>query len=230
MSDRCVNMTWKVEYLYFGRIYLGLAIPAFIIHVLFWIQVATHRILIQMSMIWVYNYLFTDLLLLIQFFVEYGIRTSKNCVSHLIFYIFCNFEAYTASYTTILEAYMLVGLNITRYYLIVKNFNISARYPRALVLLNLCLYGFGLCMLLFQVELLQIVKLHFHRHLQSCHFEYSDMRIRIGNLLVTLFIPVVLNCYYMILTIRHVRRSQQVIHSQVKQRVNFYIKFIFFGC
>ncbi|CAF3578197.1 unnamed protein product, partial [Rotaria sp. Silwood2] len=81
MSYQCYNMTWTVEYRQISRAYLALAIPAFIFHVLFWIHVATHRTLRQISMLWVYNYLFTDILLLVQFFVEYTIRTMSLCTS-----------------------------------------------------------------------------------------------------------------------------------------------------
>ncbi|CAF2495449.1 unnamed protein product [Rotaria sp. Silwood2] len=224
MSYQCYNMTWTVEYRQISRAYLALAIPAFIFHVLFWIHVATHRTLRQISMLWVYNYLFTDILLLVQFFVEYTIRTMSLCTSPSIFYAFCNFEAYTNTYMTVLEAYMLVCLNITRYYLIVKNCNISNQYPSILIFLNICLYIFGISILLLQVELFQIVKLHSHHHTRSCHFNYPDIKTQFGNLIIILLIPIILNCYFMTLTTIHVRRAQQAVRSQHSKHLQLLVQ------
>jgi hypothetical protein len=211
-------MTWTPEFRQMGRAYLGLAIPALLFHVLFWMQVFTHRALRQISMLWVYNYLFTDFLLLIQLFIEYTLRTSLSyCISHSIFYMFCYLEAYTTAYMTILEAYMLVCLNVTRYYLIVKNCNISTRYPYILAVLNIFLYFIGISIFLVQVLLFQIVKLHPHQRTQSCHFEFVNLKTQIGNLIIVLFIPIIANCYFMTVTTIHVRQSQQAVRSQVEK-------------
>lgn len=216
MSYQCMNMTWSSEFRPIGQIYLGLAIPAFLFHVLLWIQVATHQSLRQFSMLWVYNYLLTDLLLLIQFFVEYLLRTFlPYCVSLSIFNLFCNIEAYTTAYMTVLEAYMLVCLNITRYYLIVKNCNIADRYPYILILLNIFLYFFGISLLLFQVKLFRIAGIHRHDHSTSCHLQFLDIKTQIGNLIIVLLIPIILNCYFMTLTTIHVRQSQRAVRAQV---------------
>ncbi|CAF0750193.1 unnamed protein product [Rotaria sordida] len=225
MFYQCYNMTWTLEFRQIGRAYLALAIPAFIFHVLFWMHVATHRALRQISMLWVYNYLFTDILLLVQFFVEYTIRTMSHCIAHSSFYAFCNVEAYTNAYMTVLEAYMLVCLNITRYYLIVKNCNISTQYPYILILFNICLYLVGISVLLLQVELFQIVKLHPHHNTGNCHFNYLDIKTQYGNLIIVLLIPIILNCYFMILTTIHVRRSQQAVRSQRSKHLQLLIQF-----
>ena len=228
MSHRCYNMTWTPEFRQMGRAYLGLAIPAFIFHLLFWIQVATHKTLRQISMLWVYNYLFTDLLILIQLFTEYTLRTAiRYCISESVFYFFCNLEAFTTACMTVLEAYMLVCLNITRYFLIVKNCNISARYPYMLYMLNIFIYLFGISMLLFQVQLLQIVKLHSHEHTESCHYQFPNIRTQIGNLTIVLLIPIISNCYFMALTTLHVRRSQHAVRSQVNKNIQIRI-FVFY--
>jgi hypothetical protein len=227
MSSHCSNMTWTSDSRQIGRVYLALAIPAFLFHVLFWIQVAIHQPLRQLSMFWVYNYLFTDLLLLIQLFVEYILRTYlPYCISNSIFNVFCNFEAYTTTYMTVLDAYMLVCLNITRYYLIVKNCNIAARYPYIFVLLNIFLYVFGISLLLFQVKLFQIVEMHSH-HTASCHFQFLDIKTKIGNLIIVLLIPIILNCYFMKLTTVHVRQSQRAVRAQVTKTKNHSNKYLY---
>ncbi|CAF3723865.1 unnamed protein product [Rotaria magnacalcarata] len=225
MSLECYTMAWSPELHQIGRIYLTLAIPAFIFHVLFWIQVATHPALRQMSMLWVYNYLITDILLLVQLFVEYSTRTMSRCVSPVIFYVFCAIEAYTDSYMTVLEAYMLVCLNITRYYLIVKNFNISSRYPYILLIFNVCLYLFGLAILLIQTKLFGIVKLHEYRKNGSCHLDYENTKTGFVNLSIVLFIPIILNCYFMAVTTIYVRRSQLAARSQHTKHLQLLVQF-----
>jgi len=213
-------MSWNLEDRQIGRAYLGLAIPALLFHILFWIQVATHKALRQNSMFWVYNYLFTDFLVLVQLLVEYILRTtSPYCISYSTYWIFCNIEAYTPAYMTILEAYSLVCLNVTRYYLIVKNVNISTRYPYIPILVNIFLYLFGISIFLIQVELVKTVKIRSHYHTQSCHFQFSHIKTQIVNLIIVLLIPIILNCYLMTLTIIHVRQSQQAVRSQVR-RIN----------
>jgi hypothetical protein len=225
MSNRCYNMSWNLEDRQIGRAYLGLAIPALLFHILFWIQVATHRVLRQNSMFWVYNYLFTDFLVLVQLLVEYVLRTtSPYCISHSTYLIFCNIEAYTPAYMTILEAYSLVCLNVTRYYLIVKNVNISTRYPYILILVNIFLYLFGISIFLIQVELVKTVKIRSHYHTQSCHFQFSHIKTQIVNLIIVLLIPIILNCYLMTLTIIHVRQSQQAVRSQVRKLNQKFLK------
>jgi hypothetical protein len=216
MSVQCYNLTWMSDSYTLGAAYIGLAIPALIFHILFWIQVATHRTLRQMSMLWVYNYLFTDLLLLGQIIVEFVVRTTlPYCISQIVFSIFCTLEAYTNAYMSVLEAYMLVCLNVSRYYLIVKNHNISARYPWKLLLFNVSLYIIGLGLYIFQDKVLDIVIIHPHYDVTNCHFLFPDIKTQICNLTVVLIIPVALNCYFMSLTTIHVRRSQQAIRAQV---------------
>ena len=209
-------MTWAIEFYPLGAAYLGLAVPAFIFHVLFWVQVAMHRSLRQISMLWVYNYLFTDLILLIQLFLEYIFRTSLSyCISPFTFSILCNLEAYTAAYMTVLEAYMLVGLNVSRYFFIVKNYNLATQYPSLLILLMVFLYIFGLTIYILQVEVFHIIDVHKHDDTPSCHFQYINTKTGLGNLTCVLIIPIILNCYFMAITTIHVRRSQQAARAQV---------------
>ncbi|UJR28600.1 hypothetical protein I4U23_009833 [Adineta vaga] len=226
MSQPCYNMTWVSGFRPIGRAYLALAIPAFIFHILFWIQVATHRPLRQLSMLWVYNYLFTDMLLLLQLFIEYSLRTSlPYCISPRIFKLFCGLEAYTSAYITVLEAYILVCLNITRYYLIVKNCDIATRYPYILILINLFLYLFGALFLFFQTKFVQIVTVHVHQHSSSCHLQYHNVKTQIGNLIAILLIPIVLNCYFVALTTIHVRHSQRAARAQHSKHLQLLIQF-----
>ena len=218
-------MTWTPQAYPLVDAYLGTAIPAFLFHVCFWIQVATHRSLRQMSMLWVYNYLLTDIILLVQLFLEYILRRSlPYCISPAIFRFLCNIEAYTSAYMVILEAYILVCLNISRYWLIVKNYDASARYPTVLLFFNLFLYIFGIGIYVLQVEVFQIVKVHFHEDTPSCHFQFLDLKTQLVNLFFVLIIPIVLNCYFMGLTTMHVRRSQQAARVQVYEETHFFEK------
>lgn len=215
MSLECANMTWPMEIRQMGQFYLAVAIPAFVFHVLFWIQVATNQTLRQMSMFWVYNYLITDILLLVQLFVEYSSRTMSACVSDLTFNVLCKIEAYTNSYMSILEAYMLVCLNLTRYYLIVKNRNISSQHPHLLIVCNICLCIIGLSILIFQSLLFKIMRLESDRNTGSCSLDYANVGTRIGNLIIVLLIPIILNFYFMTVTTIHVRRSALAARAQV---------------
>lgn len=216
MVKECLNMTWDSAYRSLGTAYFGLGVPAFIFHLLFWLHVATHRSLRHMSMLWVYNYLFTDILLLLQLFLEYITRTSSSlCISSWGFSLLCNLEAYTGAYMAILEAYMLVCLNISRYFLIVKNYNIAVRYPYLLFIFNAFLYIIGLAVYLLQVEVFKIVRVHVHENSPSCHFQFVEMSTQMTNLAFVLIIPILLNCYFVAITTSHVRRSQQAARAQV---------------
>ena len=216
MVNRCHNITWAPEYLSLGAAYLGLSVPALLFHILFWLYVAIHRSLRQMSMLWVYNYLFTDLLLLIQIFLEYFVRTTIfHCVSHQMFAILCSIEAYTTAYMAVLEAYLLVCLNVSRYLFIVKNYNLCDRYPSHLLVLNAFIYVVGLVVYILQVEVFRNVRIHYHDKSPSCHLQFVSVSTQIGNLLFVLIIPIVLNCYFMAITTIHVRRSQQAARAQV---------------
>jgi hypothetical protein len=230
MSHVCYNLTWVPKFYPMGRTYFSLAVPAFLFHVLFWTQVATHRSLRQLSMLWVYHYLLTDMFLLLQVFSEYILRTSlPYCISHTILILFCNVEAYTTAWVTVLEAYMLVCLNITRYYQIVKNCNIAARYPYALALFSILLYPCGIIVFLVQVKLLKTVTIHVHQTSSNCHLLYSGTKTQIGSLITILIIPIALNCYFMTLTTIHVRRSQQAARAQVGNRSFLYYSQPFFA-
>ena len=216
MGNECYNLTWVPTSYSLGITYLVMGIVAFVIHFIFWLQVFTHRVLRQMSMLWVYNYLFTDMLLLIQLFIEYAVHTSmRNCVSYLLFKISCILEAYTGIYMAILEAYMLVCLNISRYLLIVKNYNLSARYRISVLIFNGFIYIVGLCFYAIQANGLKLIDIHPHYQTLSCHLRYPDIKTQIGNLLIVLIIPIGLNIYFVTLTTIHVRQSQQAARSQV---------------
>ena len=213
-------MTWAPAFRPIARAYLAIAIPALIFHVLFWLQVATHRSLRQLSMMWVYNYLVADMLLLIQFLVEYFLRTSLPfCIASKFYLTFCSLEAYAPIFFTILEAYMLVGLNITRYYFIVKNLDIATRFPYIFVLISVFLYFVGAGLLIFQVELFGIVMLHKHQHTSSCHLQYRSIITQLVNLIIVLLIPILLNCYFVTLTTIHVRRSQRAVRARVNKPI-----------
>ncbi|CAF1245264.1 unnamed protein product [Adineta ricciae] len=226
MLHACYNMTWAPAFRPIARGYLALAIPALIFHVLFWLQVATHRSLRQLSMLWVYNYLVADMLLLIQFLVEYFLRTSLPfCISSKLYWTFCSLEAYAPIFFTILEAYMLVGLNITRYYLIVKNLDIATRFPYIFVLISVFLYFAGAGLLIFQVELFGIVTLHKHQHTSSCHLQYRNIITQLVNLIIVLLIPILLNCYFVTLTTVHVRRSQRAVRARHSKHLQLLVQF-----
>lgn len=216
MNGSCFDLWWTTDSREFGIAYLVLGILAFIIHILFWFQVASHRSVQQMSMLWVYNYLFTDLLLLIQLFIEYAVHSLPNCVSRNVFAFNCILEAFTGIYLAILEAYMLVCLNVSRYLLIVKNYDVSIRFPRLLVAFNFFLYSFGMGFYLVQSRLIASISVHEHYNIFSCHLLYKGEGAAVGNIALVLLIPIGLNIIFVVLTTIHVRKSQQAARSRVR--------------
>jgi hypothetical protein len=215
-SEQYFNLTWSPEYQTLGGVYVAITTLAILFHLLFWIQVATHQKLRQISMLWIYNYLFTDLVLLVQLLAEYITRRSlPHCIAARVFFLLCKIEAYTSLYMSILEAYMLVCLNVSRYFLIVKNCNISARYPSRILCFNVGLYIVGICVYIFQVEILEIVTLQTSQRAPNCHFRFRDRTNRIANIIVILVVPIAANIYLMIVTLLHVRRSEQAARTQV---------------
>ena len=94
---------------------LIMLIPTFLLHVLFWIQVCVHKSLRHPSLIWIYNYLVMDMISLSQLFLEYITRYASMCnISPLGYDILCVLEAYTNSFTTMVQSFALILTTIYR--------------------------------------------------------------------------------------------------------------------
>ena len=109
-------------------------------HLLFWLQFIVYPSVRQHSMQWLYAYLATDLLLLIQFFLLYVYRWWPICLPHSFHIIICYCEAIFDNYLNLLQSYILLALNICRYFQIAHSRNVYSSNRRIIITAHLLIY------------------------------------------------------------------------------------------
>jgi hypothetical protein len=113
MSNSCIS--WDPEQTYANSMCMILIIPTCLCHILFWIQVFSHKTLRHCSLIWIYNYLVLDLISLFQVLLEYITRRSNLCgINSYSHNFLCVLEAYTNDYTSMVQSFALILINIYR--------------------------------------------------------------------------------------------------------------------
>jgi hypothetical protein len=213
----CIVLTWSSDTadVRGGTLYVcSIAIP---IHVVFWIQLLFYSSVRQRGMIWLYIYLLTDLFLLFRFFLFYGQRISNVCVPRTARVYLCYFEAASKIYTSVIQSYILLGLNVSRYIQIVHNRNVYIKHIRLLILSNLIIFTLPFLNIAIQF-IINWTKLS--KQLGGlCGIVYSSVYVQIYNLIIVYIIPVSLNLLFLGLCIRHINstgniRNQQIINNR----------------
>ncbi|UJR08411.1 hypothetical protein I4U23_012681 [Adineta vaga] len=206
---------------------------AIIIHTLFWIQILIFPTLKQRSMIWLYDYLISDLFLLIRFFILYGIRREQLCLDPTFRTFVCYFEATSKFYMNVVQAYLLLALNISRYAQIVHNRNVYVENSRLLILTHVLILILPIVNVV--VQFLANWTLLWRRTGAACDVQYISFTVQVFNLFLIYIIPVTSNLFILTLCIRHVSSTRGVTSEQIislrrkHQRTLLYPTLVFYS-
>ncbi len=211
---------------------LIVCIIASIIHSIFWLQLVFCSSLRQKSIQWIYAYLSTDIFLLFRFFFIYIVyTTSTECQPNKSWVLFmCYFETIGDNYLNLLEAYILLALNICRYVQIAYNRNVYATNRRLLIIIHLCIYSIPIFILLVQF-LTGWAQLEPFTH-DVCDVLYTNTYIQIFNIITAFALPILLNI--LVIYFRHVRlistlqRGKHHVSAREKYNRSLVIQFLIF--
>ncbi|CAF0992232.1 unnamed protein product [Rotaria sp. Silwood1] len=213
MSTICTIFDWSTGNFNSLEPLIILSSVALIIHSIFWIQVLTWSSLRQRNMMWLYAYLITSFLLLLRFFILYGIRQSAMCLFITPRTVLCYFEASWKFYINTIQSYLLLAFNICRYMHIVYNRNIYKEKPHLIIFMHFLIYIIPALNLIVQF-LTNWTQIRRGTD-ESCDIIYLSLTVQIFNLFVIYIIPLVINIIILCLGIRHVSSIQGVISQQV---------------
>ncbi|UJR37840.1 hypothetical protein I4U23_030530 [Adineta vaga] len=186
---------------------------AVVTHTLFWIQFLVCSSLRQRNMMWLYVYLITDFLLILRFFILYGIRLSSVCLYPIGRDILCYFEASSKFYLNTVQSYLLLAFNGCRYLHVVSNRNIYREKPRLVIVIHIIIYFLPAINII--VPFLTKWSSIWRRRGGSCDIVYSSLIVQIFNLCVVYIIPIVLNIFILGFGIRHVSSIRNVRNEQI---------------
>lgn len=235
-TSSCVPLGWSDTAADAFQPSFYICIVAMIIHLAFWLSILAYSSLRQWeSLQWLYAFLIVDLLLLVRFFILYGLRTSSACVSVALRTVVCYFESVGDIYLNLLQGYILLALNICRHYQITRGgTNIYASYRRLMLTTHIGIYLIPLIVLIIEINVGWAVS--YRRPGDSCDLDFPSVGIRIFNTIFCYAFPVGLTLIYLCLSLRHVRltaaaiRNQQISDNRLKHhRLLVLQSFIFYS-
>lgn len=209
-STSCFVLAWSPD----EEESFYVCIIAVIFHLMFWFSMYTHSLLRQWeSMQWLYVYLIIDILLLIRFFILYGIRRSFVCISLIIRLFICYFESISDFYLNYLQSYVLLALNICRYKQITHSgIDIYSTHRRLMVIIHCLIDLFPLLILILEINIGWVVT--YRKQGGSCDLYYPLLSAPLLNTIVGYGFPVLLTLLFLFLSLRQVRLSVARIHTE----------------
>ncbi|CAF1360225.1 unnamed protein product [Rotaria sordida] len=209
-------------------------IIALVIHLILWLQIIFCSSLRKKSLLWIYSYLITDILLLLRFLFSYIVHiTFTECEpSRAWILLICYFEAVLDNYLNITEVYILLALNICRYVQIVYNRNVYQVHMKLLILTKFCISLIPL--IIFIVEFLFGWAQIKERIRDSCDVLYMNIYIQVFNITFGYALPMFLNVLVIYAGIRYVnltstlRRTQHHVSAREKYHHSLVIQFLCF--
>ncbi|UJR27453.1 hypothetical protein I4U23_008742 [Adineta vaga] len=234
-NDTCpMNLQWTQTIIDNQRSSLYVCIIATIIHTIFWSQFIFCPSVRQKSMQWIYAYLVTNILLLLQFFFLFIVHTSSTeCMPNRVWYLFvCYLEATLDNYLNILEVYILFALNVCRYIQIVHNRSVYIHHVRLLVCAHIVIYIIPLLTFIIQLSINWAV-LREHRG-ASCDIEFTNIYAQIVNVIVGFVLPILLNICIIYRNMHHVHltsglnQTQHHVTAREKYHRSLVIQFLVF--
>ena len=182
---------------------LIICIFAAVHHGLFWLQVLLCSSLHERSIQWLYAYLVTDALLLSRFFFSYIVHVHlAEYSTNRVWITFISYIDATAdNYLNVLEVYMLLALNIGRYYQIVRGRNLYVTSVRSLVIAHLLIYILPIIILAIELWTgsARLVKI-------NCDYYdimYTSIYVKIANSFLGYAAPIALNVFIIFLNMHH---------------------------
>ncbi len=204
---------------------LILSISAAIHHFLMWFQVFIQKTKFDLTFLFPFGYLSSDIFLILAYFIQYSIRI-RSWIPVTSFS--CYFEAYFMFYVNLCQSYFLTALNICRYCQIVRNRNMyilhrwilitSSILVSLLILINLIIQDvFGWCVVFEQTG-------------SSCTLSYTNIVVRIWNMTIILIMPILISFSMLFQAYRYLKKinaGQMVVrrnhhHQLIIQSLIFY--------
>lgn len=221
MTTTCTLFSWSTSTLEGLEPIVITQIIAAVTHSLFWLQFFLRSSLRQRNMMWLYVYLITDLLLIVRFFIFYGIRLSSVCLYPIGRDVLCYFEASSKFYINTIQNYVLLAFNACRYLQIVSNRNIFVEKPRLILLVHVVLYVLPALNII--VQFLVQWSLIWRRRGGSCDITYASLTVQVFNICIIYVFPIAVNIIILGFGIRHVSsvhgvRSVQIIHMRRRRQ------------
>lgn len=235
-TPSCIPLAWSADATDAIGPSLYVCIIALVFHTVFWFSISAYSSLRQWeSMQWLYAFLIVDLLLLIRFFILYGLRTSSACVSLTIRTFVCYFEAVGDIYLNFLQGYILLALNICRHIQITRGgADIYSIHRRLMFIMHCLIYFIPLVILIIEISIGWAVS--YRRFGGSCDLDFPLISTRILNTIFGYCLPVLLTLLFLCLSLRHVRltvagmRTQQIIDNRRKHhRLLVLQSFVFYS-
>ena len=215
----CGAVLWSKQAIKTIKPLLYICIVATVSHLLFRIQLKAFPAQRKRSMLWVYAYLATDLLLLLRFFLLYAYRWWPKCLPYLLRTIICYCEAIFENYLNLLQSYILLALNICRYLQIAHNHNVYSAHRHTIIIVNFLIYFlplFGhIIAIKFGWTILQ------NSPGDACVLLPILLNTRIIFLLLSYVIPVSLTLFFLFLSLNHIRntngiQAQEIVDARQK--------------
>ncbi len=207
-DTNCGIILWSSQAAKIVRPIFYICIVAAISHLLFWSQFIAYPSVRQRSMQWLYAYLVTDLLLLIRFFFFYAYRWSSICVPHLLRLILCYCEAILDNYLNLLQSYILLALNISRYLQIVHNHNVYLSNRCTIRMAHLLIYTLPLLGYVVAI-ICDWSKLESPPG-DTCDLLPVSVTTRLLFLLFSYFIPVIFTLFFLLISLNYIRNTDGI--------------------
>ena len=227
-------LLWTPSALSSRKARLIVCIIAACIHLAFWLQLVVCPSLRHKTMQWLYAYLISDGLLLFRFFFIYVVYVvSTECQPNENWVLFMYyFEATMDNYLNILEAYILLALNICRYVQIAYKCNVYRVYGKLLILIHLSIYILPL-MFLFVPFFLHWSQLEVAAR-DYCQVMYNNVYVQAFNVIFAFVLPISLNILVIYRSVRHVRltnslrQTRHYVSAREKYNRSLVIQFLAF--
>lgn len=206
-------------------------------HALFWLEIVFFSNLRQRSLQWIYAYLITDFLIILRVLFLYTVRTtSPECFpSQAWFWFVCHIDVFSDFHLNVVQVYIFLALNFSRYIQIRHNKNVYVDYPKSIVFVHWIIYTAPIFSFIMQNRLL-LTEIFVIPH-DSCDIRYKTVVIRAVNLFLSFVLPILLNLIIIVLSARHIRSATRHTTTQqgnqqflARQRYNrsIFIQFLVF--
>ena len=235
-SSSCVPLAWSADDADAVGPSLYVCIIALVFHTIFWLTTFFYSSLRQWkSMQWLYAFLVIDLLLLVRFYILYGLRTSFACVTPTVRSSVCYFESVGDIYLNCLQGYVLLALNICRHIQITRGgADVYSTYRCRMFIMHCLIYLIPLFIIIIEIKSGWAVV--YYRPGGSCDLDFPLLLTRLLNLIFVHCIPVFLTLLFLCLSLRHVRltvasmNTQQIIDVRRKHhRFLVFQSFVFYS-
>ena len=233
-STTLTALQWTSDTIVSQRPALVFCFLGIVIHTMFWIQVCMQPSYRKWNMQWLYVYVINDQLLICRFFFSYIVHTNLyQTASHAGWALFvCFVDAAVDNYLNIITIYILLAINVGRYFQIVYNHNVYKKNPFLLIVAHFVIYSTPIAVIAIQLTHGWGILTTFPGN--SCDIGYVSIITQIFNVVHGYVLPIFLNVVVILMNLCHVhlktyrRRAQIRISARDKYHRSLVIQFLLF--